>query len=234
MSRTPSHLSAADRLQNRLGYRFRQPSLLQQALTHRSYSARHNERLEFVGDSILDYTIAKMLFETYPELPEGRLSPLRAALVKESTLADTARSIGLGQALYLGTGEIKSGGRDRPSILADALEAVFAAVSLDADFAAAEQVIRRLFAERVRAADLQPTKDPKTLLQEALQARRLPLPQYRIDKQTGEGNEARFDVSCDLGALGHISRAQGSSRRAAEQQCAEAALQWLLRHHPDA
>ena len=125
------------RVQAQLGYRFRNPALLRQALTHRSHSARNNERFEFVGDSILDYVVAKMLFDAFPNLPEGRLSPMRAQLVKEATLAETARSIGIGSALNLGVGELKSGGSDRDSILADAMEALFAAISFDSDFAAA-------------------------------------------------------------------------------------------------
>ena len=139
------------RVQAQLGYRFRNPALLRQALTHRSHSARNNERFEFVGDSILDYVVAKMLFDAFPNLPEGRLSPMRAQLVKEATLAETARSIGIGSALNLGVGELKSGGSDRDSILADAMEALFAAISFDSDFAAAEETVRRLFAPRIHA-----------------------------------------------------------------------------------
>ncbi|UOP04659.1 ribonuclease III [Conchiformibius kuhniae] len=215
-------------LQQRLGHRFRRRELLLRALTHRSFAAEHNERLEFVGDSILNYTVAKMLFETFPDLPEGRLSPLRAALVRESTLADTARELDLGAVLRLGAGELKSGGRERPSILADALEAVFAAVSLDADFAAAEAVVRRLFADKVRQAErLAGGKDPKSALQERLQAQKLPPPAYRIEHQQGAGHEALFDVACDLGALGRVFRARASSRRAAEKDCAAQALAWL-------
>ncbi len=217
-----------ERLQRRLQYRFRQPELLVRALTHRSCGNKNNERLEFIGDSILDYTVAKMLYETFPHLPEGRLSPMRAQLVKEATLADIARELDIGNALFLGSGELKSGGNDRPSILADALEALFAAIDLDAGFTAAEQTVRRLFADRISRLDCTTqAKDPKTRLQEALQGRKLPLPKYRIDQQTGEGNNAVFDVSCDLGELGYISYASAHSRRAAEQQCAEQALQWL-------
>lgn len=220
------------RVQAQLGYRFRNPALLRQALTHRSHSARNNERFEFVGDSILDYVVAKMLFDAFPNLPEGRLSPMRAQLVKEATLAETARSIGIGRALNLGVGELKSGGSDRDSILADAMEALFAAISFDSDFAAAEETVRRLFAPRIRTLDMTTqAKDAKTRLQEALQAQHLPLPKYRIEKQTGEGNEALFDVSCDLGELGKITYAQGRSRRAAEQECAAEALAWFEQHH---
>ncbi|XXQ69442.1 ribonuclease III [Neisseriaceae bacterium B1] len=215
-------------LQQQLGYTFRDTRWLNQALTHRSYNAQNYERLEFIGDSILDYVVAKMLYDAFPKLPEGRLSPLRSQLVKEATLAEIARELGVGKALLLGVGEIKSGGHDRASILADALEALFAAISLDADFQAAERVVKQLFSEKIKYLNTDSqAKDPKTQLQELLQARRLALPKYRIDKQTGEGNEARFDVSCDLGELGKIFYANESSRRAAEQKCAKQALVWL-------
>lgn len=218
-----------DRIQQKIGYTFKQITYLNQALTHRSYGSQNNERFEFIGDSILDYVIAKMLFDAFKQLPEGRLSPLRAQLVKEATLAEIARELGLGHALLLGVGELKSGGSDRASILADALEALFAAVSLDANFQAAEQVIYQLFAERIRRLNLDTQiKDSKTQLQEFLQARKFALPKYRIEKQTGEGNEARFDVSCDLGELGQVFYATGNSRRIAEQDCAKQALAWLM------
>ena len=169
-----------------------------------------------------------MLFDAFPGYSEGELSRLRANLVNQDVLAEIARSMGVGDALYLGVGELKSGGFDRPSILADAVEALLAAISFDADFAAAEQTVRRLFARRIANIDLSNQgKDPKTLLQEALQARRLPLPQYRI-----EGCDARFDISCDLGELAHITRAQAASRRAAEQAAAKEALDWLQEQHP--
>lgn len=226
--------SALKHLQHALGYHFTDIKWLIQALTHRSYSTQNNERLEFIGDSILDYAIAQMLFEAFPKLPEGKLSPLRSILVKEATLAEIAIELNIGNALFLGQGELKSGGHTRPSILADALEAIFAAIRFDADFATAEQIIRRLFRERIQHVHSHhPIKDPKTQLQEALQARKFALPKYRIEQQTGEGNDALFDVSCDLGQLGHISYAQASSRRAAEQQCAQQALLWLAKHFPD-
>ena len=228
------HAAALRCIEDKIGHRFADPALLLRALTHRSHSSAHNERFEFVGDSILNYTVAKMLFDAYPDLPEGRLSRLRANLVNQDTLAETAATIGLGDGLLLGAGELKSGGFRRPSILADALEALFAAVSFDADFAAAEAVVRRLFAERVRSADCGETeaKDAKTRLQEALQAHRFALPKYRIEHQEGEGSDARFTVSCDLGELGFISTAEASSRRAAEQQAAAEAFTWLAERHP--
>ena len=224
---------ATQALQRHLGYTFRNPQFLTQALTHRSYSAKNNERFEFVGDAILDYSVAKMLFDAFPGYSEGELSRLRANLVNQDVLAEIARSMGVGDALYLGVGELKSGGFDRPSILADAVEALLAAISFDADFNAAEQTVRRLFQHRIATIDLSNQgKDPKTLLQEALQARRLPLPKYRIEHQSGEGNDARFDIACDLGELAHITYAQASSRRAAEQTAAKEALDWLQQQHP--
>ncbi len=229
----PRRARADEELQRHLGHSFQNLRLFEQALTHRSYSAQNNERFEFVGDAILDYSVAKMLFDAFPGYSEGELSRLRANLVNQDVLAEIARSMGVGDALYLGVGELKSGGFDRPSILADAVEALLAAISFDADFAAAEQTVRRLFARRVANIDLSNQgKDPKTLLQEALQARRLPLPKYRIEHQSGEGCDARFDIACDLGELGHITRAQAASRRAAEQAAAKEALDWLQEHHP--
>jgi len=229
----PRRARASEELQRHLGHSFQNPLLFEQALTHRSYSAQNNERFEFVGDAILDYSVAKMLFDAFPGYSEGELSRLRANLVNQDVLAEIARSMGVGDALYLGVGELKSGGFDRPSILADAVEALLAAISFDADFAAAEQTVRRLFARRIANIDLSNQgKDPKTLLQEALQARRLPLPKYRIEHQSGEGCDARFDIACDLGELGHITRAQAASRRAAEQAAAKEALDWLQEHHP--
>lgn len=215
-------------IQKRLGYAFRDISLLRQALTHRSCHTKHNERFEFVGDSILNYTVARMLFDAFPKLTEGELSRLRASLVNEGVLAEMAAEMNVGDGLYLGAGELKSGGFRRPSILADAMEAMFAAVSFDADFNTAEKVVRHLFAERVRRADFQnQAKDGKTALQEALQARRFALPKYRIEEQIGYANDSMFVVSCDLGELGFVCRAKGTSRKAAEQEAAKEALKWL-------
>ncbi len=224
---------AHQRIQQHLGYAFRRIELLQQALTHRSFNAQHNERFEFVGDAILNYTIAKMLFDAFPKLTEGELSRLRANLVNEGVLAEIALEMNVGDGLYLGTGELKSGGFRRPSILADAMEAMFAAVSFDADFATAEKVIRHLFAGRVKSVDFKNQgKDNKTTLQEALQARRLALPKYRIEEQIGTANDSRFVISCDLGELGFICKAQGASRKTAEQEAAAEALKWLEQTFP--
>lgn len=233
MKKDPIKQQAHRAIQKHLGYEFTRIELLQQALTHRSFSAAHNERFEFVGDSILNYTIAKMLFDAFPKLTEGELSRLRASLVNEGVLAEIALEMNIGDGLYLGTGELKSGGFRRPSILADAMEAMFAAVSFDADFAAAEKVVRHLFAGRVKCVDFKNQgKDNKTALQEALQARRLALPKYRIEDQVGHANETQFVVSCDLGELGFICQAKGTSRKIAEQETAAEALKWLEQKFP--
>lgn len=224
---------AMSRIQKAFDYQFTCVELLQQALTHRSFSAKNNERFEFVGDSILNYTVAKMLFTAFPQLSEGELSRLRANLVNQNTLAAIAAEIRVGDALLLGTGELKSGGFRRPSILADAMEAMFAAVSLDADFNAAEQVVRHLFAERIRHIDPHDSgKDAKTRLQEALQARHMPLPKYRIVDQIGDAHDQQFVVQCDLGESGYQTESAGHSRREAEQVAAKTALVWLNEHYP--
>ncbi|MDF7676062.1 ribonuclease III [Neisseriaceae bacterium ESL0693] len=227
------HLQARRHIETKLGYTFTKPALLEQALTHRSFSARHNERFEFIGDSILNYTVAKMLFMAFPRLSEGELSRLRANLVNQETLAEIALELNVGDALLLGSGELKSGGFRRPSTLADAMEAMFAAISFDADFNTAETVIQRLYKSRIRLIDPKNSgKDAKTRLQEALQARHWPLPKYRIMAQIGDVHDQRFVVQCDLGELGFQTEAEGHSRREAEQQTAKAAIAWLDQHHP--
>lgn len=221
-------------LQNRIQHQFRQPRLLLQALTHRSYASQNYERFEFVGDGILNYTVALMLFEAFPHLNEGNLSRLRASLINQSTLVQIAEQLQLSEVLLLGKGELKSGGAYRPSILADALEAIFAAVSFDAGLDAAMSLIRRLFAPRIALIDPQQSnKDPKSRLQEALQARRFAVPKYRIENKIGKEHEGiTLEVSCDLGELDYICYASAASRREAEQQCAQQALEWLKQHHP--
>jgi ribonuclease-3 len=207
-----------------LGYQFAQPLLLQRALTHRSYSSAHNERLEFLGDSVLNCTVAKYLFDTYPELPEGDLSRLRSNLVNQQTLAILAQQLNLGEQLLLGEGERKSAGFRRPSILADALEALFGAVWLDADFAAAEKVVLGLYVPFIAQADLQTLgKDAKTLLQEYLQGHKLALPQYHVVEIKGEAHAQTFVVSCDIAKLKLNTQGEGASRRIAEQIAAEKA-----------
>lgn len=214
-----------ERLEQSIGYCFTEPFWLRQALTHRSFGAQNNERLEFIGDSILNYTVARMLYDRFPRLLEGELSRLRANLVNQATLAEISQSLLLGEYLLLGEGELKSGGFNRPSILADALEAIFAAVSFDTDFQQAEQVVRRLFSSRIAIIDpVKQAKDAKTRLQEMLQARRLPLPKYRILEQRGEAHEQWFKVACELPELQLEACGEGSSRRAAEQQAATAVL----------
>ncbi len=207
-----------------LGYQFAQPQLLQRALTHRSYSAAHNERFEFLGDSVLNCTIAKYLFDTYPELPEGDLSRLRSNLVNQQTLAILAQQLNLGEQLLLGEGERKSAGFRRPSILADTLEAIFGAVLLDEDFAAAEKVVLGLYVPFIAQTDLQTLgKDPKTLLQEYLQGHKLALPQYNVVEIKGEAHAQTFIVSCDIAKFKLSTQGEGASRRIAEQIAAEKA-----------
>jgi len=212
-------------LPERLGYDFREPGLLREALTHRSFGVPHNERLEFVGDAVLNCVVALALFERFPATQEGDLSRARANLVNRDTLAQLARQIGLGAHIRLGDGELKSGGADRPSIIADALEAVLGAVFLDGGFSAARAAIDRIYADLLHAAD--PTtlgKDPKTRLQEWLQARRYPVPEYAVVATTGEAHAQQFEVDCRIPALAVTTRGSGTSRRAAEQNAAAAAF----------
>ncbi len=211
-----------------LDYAFTDLSLLQTALTHRSFSAAHNERLEFLGDSVLNCVVASALFKRFPDLPEGDLSRLRANLVRQDALHQLALSLKLGDLLCLGEGELRSGGHQRPSILADALEAIFGAVYLDGGFDAARQVIARLYAPLV--AELKPgqaQKDAKTRLQEWLQAKRKPLPRYELLDSTGAAHERRFEVCCELQNPPLRTTGHGSSRRIAEQAAAEHALKAL-------
>lgn len=218
----------AARLEKSLGYSFRQPDLLRQALTHRSHSSPHNERLEFLGDSVLNCSVAIQLYRRFPALKEGELSRLRASLVRQETLAEIASRLGLGDLLRLGEGELKSGGFRRPSILADALEAVFGAICLDGGFAAAEQVIDRLYAQHFAQIDPRTAgKDAKTALQEWLQARHEPVPQYTLLATHGDAHAQEFEVSCSVVSRGLQVLGRGSSRRAAEQQAAEEALRQL-------
>jgi len=211
---------------------FKQPQLLSRALTHRSYAPEHNERLEFLGDSILGCVIAKYLYSNYPQLSEGELSRLRSNLIKEDTLAILAQKLDLGSYLQLGEGERKSGGFRRPSILADAMEALFGAVLLDSGFADAEKVVLGLFVPYLAQVDVQTLgKDAKTLLQEYLQGRRIALPTYTIIATEGQAHEQSFEVECAIPALKITARGAGSSRRNAEQQAAQAAYQQLSIHH---
>ncbi len=213
-----------DVLCNQIGHVFTQSQLLQRALTHRSYSAEHNERLEFLGDSILNCVVAKYLYGIYPDLPEGDLSRLRSNLVNQQTLFILAQQLRLGELLLLGEGERKSAGFRRPSILADTMEALFGAVFIDAGFAAAEQVVLRLYVPFIAQADAQTLgKDFKTLLQEYLQGKRLALPKYTVIATQGEAHAQLFKVECQIEQLKLITCGEGSSRRTAEQVAAEAA-----------
>lgn len=209
-----------------LGHRFSDPGLARLALTHRSYGANHNERLEFLGDAVLNCVIAHEVYRRFPNLSEGDLSRVRANLVRQQTLFEIASGVGLGPYLLLGEGELRSGGQERPSILADALEALIGAVYLDGGFAAASATVTRLFGQLLDAtAPDSPDKDPKTLLQELLQGRRLALPQYAVVSTVGAAHRQRFLVECNIPQLGISTRGEGTSRRAAEQEAAQRAYE---------
>lgn len=217
-------------LQKRLHHPFANPKLLERALTHRSFSSDHYERLEFLGDSVLSLAISGLLFERLSQLPEGDLSRVRANLVKQDTLFQIATSLGLSTCLRLGDGEKRSGGHKRPSILADALEAIIGAVYLDAGFEPANALVRRLYAGVELSAQMSAMgKDPKTELQEWLQARKMKLPVYRVVATLGEAHKQTFDVECTVQETGRSERGIGASRRAGEQAAAAAMLQLLNR-----
>lgn len=208
-----------------LGYCFNDPGLLRQALTHRSYSSTNNERLEFLGDSVLNCVIAGLLYSRFAAINEGELSRHRARMVRQEALAGIAEKLGLGDFLLLGEGEMKSGGFRRPSILADGLEAVFGAVYLDAGFDAAKLLIERLYAPFLATFDPNESgKDPKTALQEILQARRLALPRYGLVQTRGEAHAQEFEVECLIPELSIRCTGSGSSRRIAEQNAAREAI----------
>lgn len=213
-------------LQRALGHRFTDASLLELALTHRSVGGHNNERLEFLGDALINACVAETLFRRHVELEEGDLSRLRASLVNQETLAQVARELELGSHLILGPGELKSGGFRRASILADALEAVVGAVFLDAGFDAARDVILGVLATRLAAPpSTESLKDAKTRLQEVLQARELPLPAYAVESVRGEPHKQTFRVSCSIEPLDIRTEGEGGSRRAAEQAAAGRALE---------
>ena len=219
-----------NRLEQALGHRFSDRSLLLTALTHRSHSSPHNERLEFLGDSILNGVIARQLFDRFPDVPEGDLTRLRANLVRQDSLHQLALGLSLGGALRLGEGELKSGGAQRPSILADALEALFGAVWLDSSYDIANAVIVRLYGEMLAAiVPGQPIKDAKTRLQEYLQGRRLPLPKYALIGTEGEAHAQHFRIACEIEVLDIRTEGNGGSRRTAEQMAAQSALERLLK-----
>ena len=220
-------------LQSRLQHQFSDPSLLQRAVTHRSFSAEHNERLEFLGDSVLNLAVSTLLYRRLQAQNEGDLSRVRANLVKEGTLHQLAKGLRLDQVLHLGEGEARSGGHQRPSILADALEAVIGAVYLDAGYAVAEALVLRLY----EAVEINPqmqaaAKDAKTALQEWLQGRKMQLPQYRVVGTAGVAHRQTFEVECAIAELALAQRGSGASRRAAEQSAAAAMLATLKAPKP--
>ena len=211
------------------GYQFRQQDLLQQALTHRSFSrSNNNERLEFLGDSVLNLIISNHIYQRFGDADEGNLSRIRASLVKEATLAEVARSIKLGDHVNLGGGELKSGGYRRESILSDALEAIIGAIYLDSDYPRTETAVLRLFQQQLDRIDTSVSlKDPKTRLQEYLQARQQGLPEYRVEKTSGRSHAQLFTVSCAIGENGLETRGSGTSRKKAEQHAAQKMLEKL-------
>lgn len=215
-------------LQRKLGHDFTQPTLLAQALTHRSFSADHNERLEFLGDAVLGLAVSGMLYGQLAQSPEGDLSRIRANLVKQGTLVGIASDLGLSSLLRLGEGEVKTGGRQRPSILADAVEAIIGAVYLDAGYDSADRLVRHLYRNveinlRMNAMG----KDAKTELQEWLQGRKWQLPAYSVVRTTGAAHEQQFTVACFVAELDHTETGDGHSRRVAEQAAAALMLSYL-------
>lgn len=217
-----------ERFSRALGYSFKNIKLLKKALTHCSVGADNYERFEFVGDSILSFVIAHELFQRFPQESEGQLSRIRAFLVKGDMLAELARELSLGDYLYLGQGELKSGGFRRDSILADSLEAIFAAIYFDGGMESAREVILRLYRSRLEHNELsQSVKDYKTQLQEYLQARKKPLPEYQLVQTDGEGHDQTFHVICRVSSIQHETKGEGVSRRKAEQLAAQLFLHYL-------
>jgi ribonuclease-3 len=223
------HGLSSDRLEEKLGHHFADARLLRQALTHRSHSTPHNERLEFLGDSVLNFIAAAELYGRFEKLKEGELSRLRSSLVREQSLHEVAIRMQLGDFLRLGEGELKSGGFRRPSILADAVEALIGAVYLDGGFDAAREVVRGLLAPMLSVIDPKTTvdKDPKTLLQEWLQSHKYALPQYTVVATQGAAHEQHFDVECVVEELALRTLGSGTSRRIAEQEAARRAYEAL-------
>ncbi len=212
-------------LQARIGYTFVKPALLQQAMTHRSFSSEHYERLEYLGDSVINVIVSDLLYQALPDLPEGQLSRIRSNLVKQDSLHSLALKLGLSHCLRLGTGEASSGGAKRPSILADALEALLGAIYLDAGFEAAQRIAKTWLEDiRVDMNMSQTAKDAKTELQEWLQARKMPLAVYTVVGTVGAAHEQTFDVECYVPSLKKTERGIGSTRRAGEQAAAQAIL----------
>jgi ribonuclease III len=226
-------LKELESLERKFGHVFADRALLNQALTHRSFSSPHNERLEFLGDSVLNCAVAALIYARFPEMPEGELSRLRANLVNQSVLAEVANELGVGGLLRLGEGEVKTGGAARPSILADALEAMLGAVYLDDGFARACAVVETLFSGRVGdISEHAPSKDSKTALQEWCQSRRVGLPQYSVIRIEGEAHRQMFFVACEVAkpnaAESIKGEGHGNSRRIAEQEAARKVLDLLV------
>ena len=214
-----------DALQQRLGHRFLQPALLACALTHRSFGAEHNERLEFLGDAVLNLAVSTLLFERFPGSDEGELTRVRAHLVREDSLHRLALALELPRLMRLSEGESRGGGALRPSILADAVEALIGAIFLDGGFEAAQALVRRLLGEVIAGSEVANwSKDAKTELQEWLQARKLPVPAYRIAATRGQAHAQTFEVECETTTLGLVERGEGRSRRSAEQEAARRLL----------
>jgi len=217
--------NAINTLLKKLEYSFNNIDLLNEALTHRSYASVNNERLEFLGDGILNFVIAHELFKLYPDVQEGDLSRLRANLVNKEPLAEIASQLNLGEVIKLGSGELKSGGFRRPSILADSVESILGAVYCDGGFDSARELIVRLYSDRLASpTDLQSLKDPKTRLQELLQSRRFDLPDYQVVNISGQAHAQVFHVECSIKQMGIEVKGEGKSRRKAEQVAAEKAI----------
>jgi ribonuclease III len=213
-------------LQSKMGYRFKNEQLLQQALTHRSFSAVHYERLEYLGDAVINLVVSNMLYVALADMDEGRLSRIRSNLVRQGSLYDIALKLNLSACLRLGDGEAKSGGANRPSILADALEALLGAIYLDGGFEVAKQLAQSWFDDiQINTTMQQTAKDAKTELQEWLQARKMPLAVYKVIATVGAAHEQTFDVECTVAAIKASQRGLGGTRRAAEQAAAQAILE---------
>lgn len=214
---------------HKIGYVFKQPELLQEALTHRSFGYPHNERLEFLGDSALNCAVSALLFRLFPLLPEGNLSRLRANLVNQHALFELASALGLGELIRLGEGERKSGGHYRPSILANALEAVIGAIYLEGGFLEVENFVNNLYKPLLQNLDLETLgKDPKTMLQEYLQSRRVALPEYTVITTSGEAHRQKFRVECVIPKFNIRTIGEGTSRRRAEQDAAKQAYELII------
>ena len=215
-------------LEKTLNYRFADSGLFARALTHRSAAGTNNERLEFLGDAVLDFVISEAVFELRPDASEGDLSKLRSSLVKDASLAQIAGELGLGEHLILGSGERKTGGHRRESILADALEAIFGAVYLDTGFDAACEVIERVFEQRLQSLpNAEDLRDPKTRLQEWLQGNKMSLPEYELTSVTGKAHAQRFAVTCTVDEMSHTTEGNSTTRRKAEQQAARRMLAFI-------